>query len=64
MRPSPVVGGFSTNFSSTLINELLVSYTRLSFRTYLSNEAAMSRSALGYTGPDLYSTGSDILPNV
>jgi hypothetical protein len=61
---SSVVGNLATSFSSTLINQLTFAYTRLSFLTYLENEAAVSRTALGYTAPDLYNNGTDILPNV
>jgi Carboxypeptidase regulatory-like domain len=59
-----VVGNLATSFSSTLINQLTFAYTRLSFRTYLNDAAAVSRSKLGYTAPDLFANGSDILPNV
>jgi hypothetical protein len=59
-----IVGNLATSFSSTLINQLTFAYTKLSFKTYLENETAVSRSALGYTGPDLFDNGSDIIPNV
>jgi hypothetical protein len=59
-----IVGNLATTFSSTLVNQLTFAYTRLNFLTYLQNESAVSRSALGYTAPDLYGDGSDILPNV
>jgi hypothetical protein len=59
-----IVGNMATAFSSTLINELTFAYTRLNFLTYLNNEAAVDRSALGYTAPDLYPDNSTIIPNV
>jgi hypothetical protein len=59
-----VVGNLSTQLSSTMTNSFVVSYTRLNFQTFLGNEPAVSRTALGYTGPDLYNDNSDILPNV
>jgi hypothetical protein len=59
-----LTGNLSTQISQSLTNQLIVSYTQLGFKTYLHNEAAMSRSALHYTAPDLYNDGSDILPNV
>jgi hypothetical protein len=59
-----IVGNIATSFSSTLINELTFAYTRLNFLTDLDNPAAVSRSALGYTAPDLYPDNSTIIPNV
>jgi hypothetical protein len=59
-----IVGNMATTFSSTLINELTFAYTRLNFLTDLNNPAAVSRSALGYTAPDLYPDNSTIIPNV
>jgi hypothetical protein len=59
-----IVGNLATSFSSTLINQLTFAYSRLNFATYLENQAAVSRSALGYNAPDLYDNGSDIIPNV
>jgi hypothetical protein len=59
-----IVANFVTSFSPTLINELTFAYSRLNFLTDLKNEAAVSRSALGYTALDLYADKSDILPNV
>jgi hypothetical protein len=59
-----LVGNLATTFTPTLINQFTFAYTRLSFLTYLQDESAVSRSALGYTAPDLFNDGSDILPNV
>ena len=58
------VANLSSQLSSSMTNSLVLSYTRLNFQTFLGNEAAVSRSALNYSGPDLYNNGSDILPNV
>jgi len=59
-----VVGNLATAFTSSLTNQLIFSFTQLGFETFLHNEAAVSRAALKYTGPDLYPDDSDILPNV
>lgn len=59
-----IVGNLATSITSTLTNQLIVSYTLLGFKTYLGDEQAISRSALGYNAPDLYPDNSDILPNV
>ncbi len=59
-----ITGNLSTSLTSSLTNQLIASYTQLGFKTYLHNEAAVSRSALHYTATDLYNNGSDILPNV
>lgn len=59
-----VVGNFATILNQSLTNQIIVSYTRLAFETFLHNEAAISRAALGYNAPDLYTDNSDILPNV
>ena len=59
-----ITGNVSTALSSSLTNQLIVAYTQLGFQNYLHNEAAISRSALHYTAPDLYNDGSDILPNI
>ncbi len=59
-----VVGNLSTAITPSLTNQVIASYTQLGFKTYLHNERAVSRSALGYTAPDLYNNNSDILPNV
>jgi hypothetical protein len=59
-----IVGNLSTTFSSTLINQLTFAYTRLNFVTYMEDEAAVSRSTLGYDAPDLYPDNSPIIPNV
>jgi Carboxypeptidase regulatory-like domain len=59
-----IVGNLATSFSSTLLNDLTFAYTRLGFRTYLNDPAAVSRSALGYTAADLYTDNSPIIPNV
>jgi hypothetical protein len=59
-----IVANLGTSFSPSLINQLTFAYSRLSFLTYLDDEAAVSRSALGYNAPDLYTDNSDILPNV
>jgi hypothetical protein len=59
-----IVGNLATSFTSTLINDITFAYTRLGFRTYLNDQTAVSRSALGYTAPDLFDDGSPIIPNV
>jgi len=59
-----IVGNLATTFSPSLINQLTFAYTRLNFVTYMEDEAAVSRSALGYTAPDLYPDDSPIIPNV
>ena len=59
-----IVANLATTFNSTTTNQLNLSYTRLAFLTDLNNEKAVSRAAQGYTAPDLYNDGSDILPNV
>ncbi len=63
-QSNSVVGNLSTALTSSLTNQLIFSYTRLGFQTYLHNEAAISRSALGYNASDLYNNNTDILPNV
>jgi hypothetical protein len=59
-----IVGNLATTFSPTLINQFTFAYTRLNFLTYTEDEAAVSRSVLGYTAPDLYPDDSPIIPNV
>jgi Carboxypeptidase regulatory-like domain len=59
-----IVGNLATTFSPSLVNQLTFAYTHLSFLTFMENEAAVSRSALGYTAPDLYPDDSPIIPNV
>ncbi len=59
-----IVGNLATTFTPTLINQLTFAYTRLNFLTYTQDETAVSRSALGYTAPDLYPDNSPIIPNV
>ena len=59
-----IVGNLATTFSPSLINQLTFAYTRLNFVTSTQDEAAVSRSALGYTAPDLYPDDSPIIPNV
>jgi hypothetical protein len=59
-----VVGNLATAVSSSLTNQLVLSYTRLGFEAFLHNPDAISRSALGYNAPDLYDDNSNILPNV
>ena len=59
-----IVANLATSFSPTLLNQLTFAYSRLNFLTYLDDEAAVSRSALGYNAADLYPDNSDILPNV
>ena len=54
----------STNFTSTLTNEATFTLTRLVLGTVINNEQAVSRTALKYPYANLYSTGSDIVPNV
>ena len=59
-----IVGNLSTVINSTLTNQLIASFTQLSFKTYLGDETAISRKALGYTAADLYNNNTDILPNI
>ncbi|MGC2248194.1 MAG: hypothetical protein WA609_16425, partial [Terriglobales bacterium] len=59
-----IVSNLATTFSPTLLNQVTFAYTRLNFVTYMENEAAVSRSTLGYTAPDLYPDDSPIIPNV
>jgi hypothetical protein len=59
-----IVGNLATTFTNTLINQLTFAYTRLGFRTYLNDPAAVSRSALGYGAADLFPDNSPIIPNV
>jgi hypothetical protein len=59
-----VVGNLSTAITPSVTNQLIASYTQLGFKTYLRNEAAISRAALHYSAPDLYNNNSDILPNI
>jgi len=59
-----IVGNLATTFSPSLINQFTFAYTRLNFVTYMEDEAAVSRSTLGYTAPDLYPDDSPIIPNV
>lgn len=59
-----IVGNLATTFTPSLINQLTFAYTRLNFVTYMEDQAAVSRSALGYTAPDLYPDDSPIIPNV
>jgi len=59
-----IVGNLATTFSPTLLNQLTFAYTRLNFVTYMEDEAAVSRSTLGYDAPDLYPDDSPIIPNV
>jgi len=59
-----IVGNLATTFSPSLINQLTFAYTRLNFVTYMEDETAVSRSALGYSAPDLYPDNSPIIPNV
>jgi hypothetical protein len=59
-----IVVNLATSFSSVLLNQLTFAYSRLNFLTYLEDEAAVSRKALGYAAADLYPDNSDIIPNV
>ena len=59
-----VVTNLSTALTSTTTNQLIFSYTRLNFQTYVGNPNAISRSTLGYTAADLYNNDSNILPNI
>jgi hypothetical protein len=59
-----IVGNLATTLSPTLLNQLTFAYTRLNFVTYMEDEAAVSRSTLGYDAPDLYPDDSPIIPNV
>jgi len=50
--------------SSTLTNEASLGYTRFSLHTVFGSMAAVSSTALAYPYANLYSTKSDLLPNV
>ena len=54
----------STTFTSSLSNEATFTLTRLILGTVITNTQAVSRTTLGYPYPNLYSTGSDLVPNV
>jgi hypothetical protein len=59
-----ITGRLSTTINSSLTNEFNATDTRLILGTQISNESAVSRTALQYPYANLYSTGSDIVPNV
>ena len=59
-----IVGNLVTAVTPSLTNQLVVSYTSLSFKTFLHDPAAISSAALGFDAPELYNTGSGIVPNV
>jgi hypothetical protein len=54
----------STTLTSSLTNEFTATDTRLILGTQISNESAVSRTALNYPYANLYSTSSDLVPNV
>ncbi|HWT65500.1 MAG TPA: carboxypeptidase regulatory-like domain-containing protein [Terracidiphilus sp.] len=51
-------------WSSTLTNEASLSYMRFTLKTALSNLDAVSRTATAYPYANLFSSSSDLLPNV
>jgi hypothetical protein len=54
----------STTFTPSLTNEATFTLTRLILGGIVKNESLVSRTALNYPYANLYSTGSDIVPNV
>ena len=54
----------STTLSKSLSNEATFTLTRLILGTVIENTQAVSRTGLNYPYPNLYSTGSDLVPNV
>ena len=58
-----ITGRLSTTINSSLTNEFNATDTRLILGTEISNESAVSRTALNYPYANLYSTGSDLVPN-
>lgn len=50
--------------SSSLTNEASLGYTRFTLEEMLSNLSSVSRTALNYPYANLYSTASDLLPNI
>lgn len=58
-----ITGRLSTTINSSLTNEFNATDTRLILGTEISNESAVSRTALDYPYANLYSTGSDLVPN-
>ena len=54
-----IVTNLSTALTSTITNQLIFSYTRLNFQTYLGDPDAVSRSNLGYTAADLYNNDTE-----
>jgi hypothetical protein len=59
-----ITSRLSTTFNSTLTNEATFTLTRLILGTEINNTQAVSRTALHYPYANLYSTGSDVVPNV
>jgi hypothetical protein len=59
-----VTASLATSFTPTLTNELTFTLTRLVYGFDTTNEQNASRSALGYPYPNLYPSGSDLVPNV
>lgn len=54
----------STTISQSLTNEATFTLTRLILGGVVENESSVSRTALSYPYGNLYTTGSDIIPNV
>jgi len=57
-------GRLSTTITQSLTNEGTFTLTRLVLGTAVNNESAVSRTDLHYPYANLYSTGSDLIPNV
>jgi hypothetical protein len=59
-----IVANLATALSNTLTNQAIFAYTRLNFKTYLRDPAAIADSTYGYSGPDLYNNDTGIIPNI
>ena len=59
-----LTGRLATTLPRTFNNELTATVTRLTLGEQFSNTNAVSRTATNYPYANLYSTGSDLLPNV
>ncbi len=57
-------GRLSSTITQTLTNEATFTLTRFVLGTEVTNASAVSRTALNYPYPNLYNTGSDLVPNV
>lgn len=59
-----LTGRLATTLPRTFNNELTATVTRLTLGEQFSNTQAVSRTATNYPYANLYSTGSDLVPNV